>query len=101
MVIGSNNTSEAGVTSSFCIRRYQYRETSKLFAFGQGNTSDGENSFVADAKAVGRDTFAFGSSAEALTEYTIAIGSQAVELLLQYSSYWYGASIHPLLLLVN
>ena len=49
------------------------------FAFGQGNTSDGENSFVGGdkAKAVGRDTFAFGSSAEALTEYTIAIGSQA------------------------
>lgn len=48
-------------------------------AFGQGNVSDGENSFVGGdkAKAIGRDTFAFGSSAEALTEYTIAIGSQA------------------------
>lgn len=48
-------------------------------AFGQGNVSDGENSFVGGdkAKAIGRDAFAFGSSAEALTEYTIAIGSQA------------------------
>ena len=79
MVIGSNNTSEAGATSSFVLGDTNTVKQANSFAFGQGNTSDGENSFVGGdkAKAVGRDTFAFGSSAEALTEYTIAIGSQA------------------------
>lgn len=79
MVIGSNNTSEAGATSSFVLGDTNIVKQANSFAFGQGNTSDGENSFVGGdkAKAVGRDTFAFGSSAEALTEYTIAIGSQA------------------------
>ena len=79
MVIGSNNTAEAGATSSFVLGDTNTVKQANSFAFGQGNTSDGENSFVGGdkAKAVGRDTFAFGSSAEALTEYTIAIGSQA------------------------
>lgn len=79
MVIGSNNTAEAGATSSFILGDTNTVKQANSFAFGQGNTSDGENSFVGGdkAKAVGRDTFAFGSSAEALTEYTIAIGSQA------------------------
>ena len=79
MVIGSNNTSEAGATSSFVLGDTNTVKQANSFAFGQGNISDGENSFVGGdkAKAVGRDTFAFGSSAEALTEYTIAIGSQA------------------------
>ena len=79
MVIGSNNISEAGATSSFVLGDTNTVKQANSFAFGQGNTSDGENSFVGGdkAKAVGRDTFAFGSSAEALTEYTIAIGSQA------------------------
>lgn len=79
MVIGSNNTAEAGATSSFVLGDANTVKQANSFAFGQGNTSDGENSFVGGdkAKAVGRDTFAFGSSAEALTEYTIAIGSQA------------------------
>lgn len=79
MVIGSNNTSEAGATSSFVLGDTNTVKQANSFAFGQDNTSDGENSFVGGdkAKAVGRDTFAFGSSAEALTEYTIAIGSQA------------------------
>lgn len=79
MVIGSNNTAEAGATSSFVLGDNNTVKQANSFAFGQGNTSDGENSFVGGdkAKAVGRDAFAFGSSAEALTEYTIAIGSQA------------------------
>jgi len=79
MVIGSNNTAEAGAISSFVLGDTNTVKQANSFAFGQGNTSDGENSFVGGdkAKAVGRDTFAFGSSAEALTEYTIAIGSQA------------------------
>lgn len=79
MVIGSNNTAEAGATSSFVLGDNNTVKKANSFAFGQGNVSDGENSFVGGdkAKAVGRDTFAFGSSAEALTEYTIAIGSQA------------------------
>ena len=78
-VIGSNNTAEAGATSSFVLGDNNTVKKANSFAFGQGNVSDGENSFVGGdkAKAVGRDTFAFGSSAEALTEYTIAIGSQA------------------------
>lgn len=79
MVIGSNNTAEAGATSSFVLGDNNTVKKANSFAFGQGNVSDGENSFVGGdkAKAIGRDTFAFGSSAEALTEYTIAIGSQA------------------------
>jgi len=78
-VLGSNNTAEAGATSSLTFGDGNTVKQANSMAFGQGNLSDGENSFVGGdkAKAVGRDTFAFGSSAEALTEYTIAIGSQA------------------------
>ena len=78
-VLGSNNTAEAGATSSLTFGDGNVTKQANSMAFGQGNLSDGENSFVGGdkAKAVGRDTFAFGSSAEALTEYTIAIGSQA------------------------
>ena len=78
-VFGSNNTAEAGATSSLTFGDGNTVKQANSMAFGQGNLSDGENSFVGGdkAKAVGRDTFAFGSSAEALTEYTIAIGSQA------------------------
>ena len=78
-VLGSNNTAEAGATSSLAFGDGNTVKQANSMVFGQGNLSDGENSFVGGdkAKAVGRDTFAFGSSAEALTEYTIAIGSQA------------------------
>ena len=78
-VLGSNNTAEAGATSSLTFGDGNTVKQANSMAFGQGNLSDGENSFVGGdkAKAIGRDAFAFGSSAEALTEYTIAIGSQA------------------------
>ena len=79
MVIGSNNTAEAGATSSFVLGDGNTVKKANSFAFGQGNVSDGENSIVGGdkAKAIGRDTIAFGSSAQALTDYTIAVGSQA------------------------
>lgn len=79
MVIGSNNTAEAGATSSFVLGDNNTVKKANSFAFGQGNVSDGENSIVGGdkSKAVGRDTIAFGSSAQALTDYTIAVGSQA------------------------
>lgn len=42
MVIGSNNTSEAGATSSFVLGDTNTVKQANSFAFGQGNTSDGE-----------------------------------------------------------
>lgn len=79
LVIGTQNTTTTGATSSFVAGHGNTVTAPNTIAFGTNNEANGENSFVGgnDAKAAGRNSFAFGAHAESLVEYTVAIGNQA------------------------